>query len=200
MECRRGEQGDKTCRHIAVKLSISLFHSHAQFFSFRHAVWDTLRPDTPVYLNTISANSYLHVFFFSHYSHTTQTVAPSLSRTNTDLIHASMFTSWRQQNSLKAVSEIRALSLLFSLNTHCLHTIGSAQFVCAALCEGSSSPSSSRLQTKPLLLAWDDQWFTCYLWPMQPALQTFFFHTHMHSCGRHPPSQYHVETAIKSYP
>lgn len=193
MECRRAEQGDKTCRHIAVKLSISLFHSRTILFSQACSLSYAASWHSSLSQYYLSYDCYLQVIFFPHCSHTTQTVAPSLSHTNADLIHASMFTSWRQQNSLKAVSEIRALSLLFSLNTHCLHTIGSAQLcVCSPLWRFFLSC----LQTKPLLLARDDQWFTCYLWPMQPALQTFFFHTCMHSCGRHPPTQYHIETVI----
>lgn len=35
------------------------------------------------------------------------------------------------------------------------------------------------LLSKPVLLAWDDQWFTWLLWSVQLALQTFFF---THAC------------------
>lgn len=61
--------------------------------------------------------------FLLHNSHTIHSVAPALLHTNTDLAHIGMFTSWRLENRPTAVSEIRALSLLLSLNTHSVYIL-----------------------------------------------------------------------------
>lgn len=121
-----------------VHLSLSLFSNTILFI--QACMQGMLRRDNPAYLTTSIIK--LKLPFLLPHSFTIHTVVPTLSHTNTDLIHLGMFTSWRQQKRPKAASEIRALSLFLSLNIHCLHTTDSAQFVCAVFCEGSSSSVS----------------------------------------------------------
>lgn len=121
-----------------------------------------------------------HFAFITKFIHThTHThCSPRPLNANTHLSHAEMFTSWRQKTSLTAVSKITAYIPV--LSQHCLHTIDSAQRTCTPLWRFFLF----LLSAKPVLLAWDDQWFTQYLWLLD--LQTFFFHTHMHSFPNEP--------------
>lgn len=101
--------------HLAVFLSFSFTHT------LQVCSYGMLQTETPAHLTTNFDHTLFAFYCTIFNSCTIHSVAPALTHTNTDLVPTGMFTSWRLQNRPTAVNEIRALSLLLSLNTHTVY-------------------------------------------------------------------------------
>lgn len=137
MESRRQAEGDKTWRrYMAVKLSVSFSLSVLLFFIHTPGSSLQLRLSGSwfSYLSNWVLRSYsslLSLFYCSVFdSCSRHAVLPAVFHTNTDWNHFCMFTSWRLQNRLTAVQEIRALSLFLSPRTYTVYILQTEPGLC----------------------------------------------------------------------
>lgn len=173
--------------------SLTHSHTHIQFCSFRYAgkvccILTLLY----IWLLGLIILYLLFITQFTHNTHCSSHPLPCKLRLDPhwyvyQLASAEQPHGSQRDQSLKPVT----------LSWHTLFTYYRQCTVC--MCSPLWRFFLSCLLTKPILLAWDDQWFTCYLWPMQLALQTFFFHTRMHSCGHAPAHLVSYRDSHKSY-
>lgn len=181
--CCRGGLGDKTWRHLAVKLSISLFSSFF-FFLFICSYFHSAPRRRYITSWQLSISEGCCRSDLARFALTTKKTPhgntpypvppPPLCKHAVDprknvyqLASEGRPDGSQRDHSLKSAT----------LCKHCLHTTDSAQRMCTPLWRFFLS----RLSAKPVLLAWDDQWFTRYLWPIRLDLQTVVFRSHMHS-------------------